>query len=118
MYAIIRTGGKQYRVSKDDILAVEHLTAEVGATLNFDDVLLIGETDKAPSIGTPTLANASVAAEVLEQARDDKVRIIKFHRRKNYRRTKGHRQALTIVKITDIMAKTTSPKTASTGKGD
>ena len=105
MYAVIRTGGKQYRVSKDDVIEIERLEGKVGDKVKFDDVLMLGEDGKAPKIGAPTVSGASVVAEVVEQSRADKVTVIKFKRRKNYHRTKGHRQHQTVLKITDIAAK-------------
>ena len=105
MYAVIRTGGKQYRVSKDDVIEIERLEGKVGDKVKFDDVLLLGENGKAPKIGAPTVSGASVVAEVVEQTRADKVTVIKFKRRKNYYRTKGHRQHHTVLKITGIAAK-------------
>ena len=108
MYAVIRTGGKQYRVSKDDVIEIERLEGKIGDTVKFDEVLLLGEDGKAPKIGAPTVSGASVVAKVVEQTRADKVTVIKFKRRKNYHRTKGHRQHQTILKITDIAAKAAS----------
>lgn len=101
MYAVIKTGGKQYRVQKDDILEVELLDAKKGDTVTLDEVLLVGSEGNA-KIGTPTVAGASVKAEVVDQIRGDKVIVFKKKRRQNYRRKNGHRQSLTVVKITDI----------------
>jgi len=101
MYAVIRTGGKQYRVAKDDVVFVEKLAGEPGSTVTLDDILMIGEGADAKT-GTPILAGASVTATVLEQKLDDKVLIFKKKRRHNYRRKNGHRQALTVLRITDI----------------
>ena len=112
MYAVIRTGGKQYRVSKDDVIAVERLEGKAGETIKFDDILMIGEAGKEPKIGVPTVAGASVSAEVLGQDRADKIIVVKFKRRKNYHRTKGHQQHQTVLKITDISAKTVAKKAA------
>ncbi|MBE8190615.1 MAG: 50S ribosomal protein L21 [Alphaproteobacteria bacterium] len=111
-YAVIRTGGKQYRVAKDDVIAVERIPAENGAKINFDEVLLVGEEGKAPKIGAPVVAGAKVIGEVLDQAKGDKVDVIKFRRRKNYRRVKGHRQDQTWVKITNITTKQAAKKAA------
>ena len=102
MFAVIKTGGKQYRVAADDKITIEKLPAEAGATVTFEEVLMVGDGDKA-TIGTPLVAGASVAGEVVEQTRGDKVRIFKKKRRKHYRRSGGHRQQLTVVKITDIL---------------
>ena len=112
MYAVIRTGGKQYRVSKDDVIEIERLEGKVGDKVKFDEVLLLGEDGKAPKIGAPTVSGASVVAEVVEQSRADKVTVIKFKRRKNYHRTKGHRQHHTVLKITGIAAKAAAIRTA------
>ena len=102
MFAVIKTGGKQYRVAADDLLKVEKISGEAGDTVTFDTVLMLGgETDTV--IGTPTVEGASVAAEVVEQARNRKIIIFKKKRRQNYRRKKGHRQEVTLVKITEIL---------------
>jgi len=101
MYAVIRTGGKQYRVAKDDVVFVEKLDAAAGASVTLDDVLAVGE-GKDIKTGTPRLAGASVTATVLEQKLDDKVLIFKKKRRHNYRRKNGHRQPLTVLRITAI----------------
>ena len=112
MYAVIRTGGKQYRVSKDDVIAIEKLDGKAGDKIKFDEVLMLGEAGKEPKIGEPVVQGASVTAEVLDQARADKITVIKFRRRKNYHRTKGHRQHETVLKITDISAKAAAEKAA------
>ena len=112
MYAVIRTGGKQYRVAKDDIVAIEKLDGKAGDKVKFDEVLLLGEAGKEPKIGEPLVSGASVTAEVLDQARADKITVIKFRRRKNYHRTKGHRQSETVLKITNISAKAAAKKAA------
>jgi len=102
MYAVIKTGGKQYRVSEGQTLRVEKLPGSAGDKLTFSDVLLVaGESAK---IGQPLVAGASVAAEIIAQDRAKKVIIFKFRRRKNYRRKTGHRQPYTEVKITGITA--------------
>lgn len=103
MYAVIRTGGKQYKVTKDNTLRVEKLAADKGAKVNLDQVLMVFSEGKT-SIGEPTVKGASVTAEIVEHIRDDKVLVFKKRRRKNYRRTKGHRQDLTVIRITDIKA--------------
>lgn len=102
MYAVIATGGKQYRVSEGAVLRVEKLDAEEGASVEFDQVLLVGDGDKV-SIGKPYLEGGKVQATVMAQGKARKVEIVKFRRRKNYRRTKGHRQQFTQVKITGIV---------------
>jgi large subunit ribosomal protein L21 len=100
MYAVIKTGGKQYRVAKNDVIKVERLDGEAGASIVFSEVLMLGGDD--PVVGAPRVAGATVTATVLEQAKGDKVIIFKKRRRKNYRRRNGHRQLLTVVRIADI----------------
>lgn len=112
MYAVIRTGGKQYRVAKDDIIAIEKLDGKAGDKVKFDEVLMLGEAGKEPKIGAPLVSGASVTAEVVDQAKADKITVIKFRRRKNYHRTKGHRQHETVLKITGISAKAAAKKAA------
>jgi large subunit ribosomal protein L21 len=102
-YAIIQTGGKQYRVSEGDVLSVEKLDVETGKETTFSDVLLVVNGDKV-NLGTPLVSGASVKAEVVEQYKDDKVIAFKFKRRKGYHRTVGHRRQLTELKITKISA--------------
>ena len=104
MFAVIKTGGKQYKVAKDDIIIVEKLDAETGKEVSFDDVLMCGSGDKV-TVGEPLVAGAKVSGEVLEQRKGDKVVVLKNKRRQTYRRKKGHRQNETVVKITDIKAK-------------
>ena len=99
MFAVIRTGGKQYTVKSGDVIDVEKLEGKAGDKVEFAEVLMAGS-----KVGAPTLAGAKVAGEIVEQFRDDKVLIFKKKRRHNYRRRKGHRQYLTAVKITDIKA--------------
>ena len=101
MYAVIKTGGKQYRVREGDTLRVEKLAAEAGAKVQFDQVLMVGEGDQV-KIGAPFLAGSQVSATVIAQGRADKIKIVKFKRRKNYLRQTGHRQAFTEVEITKI----------------
>ena len=103
MYAVIQTGGKQYKVAKDEVVTIEKLTAEAGATVEFTQVLAVGEGAGA-RFGTPNVAGAKVVATVVKQTRGDKVIVFKKRRRKNSRRKNGHRQDLTVVKITDIVA--------------
>ena len=103
MYAVVKTGGKQYRVAKDDTILVEKLDAEEGQKVTLSDVMLLGEGDKV-TVGTPVVANASVEAQVVSQTRGPKIIIFRRKRRKNHRRTQGHRQDLTLLKITDILA--------------
>jgi large subunit ribosomal protein L21 len=99
MFAVIKTGGKQYRVVSGDVIKVEKLEGEAGATIALDQVLMLGDT-----IGTPLVAGATVSAEVIAQDRGPKVIIFKKKRRQNYRRKNGHRQDLTVLRITDISA--------------
>lgn len=99
MFAVIRTGGKQYKVQKDDTIKVEKLDAKAGDKVNLDEVLFVDG-----KIGAPLVKGAKVVAEVLEQARAPKVTIFKKKRRQNYRRKKGHRQPLTVLRIKDIKA--------------
>ena len=103
MFAVIRTGGKQYKVATDDVIAVEKLDGEPGATIEFGDVLMIGD-GAVVSTGTPLLAGASVSAELVTQRRADKIIVFKKKRRHNYRRKNGHRQYQTVLRITEIRA--------------
>ncbi|MFA7275185.1 MAG: 50S ribosomal protein L21 [Pseudobdellovibrionaceae bacterium] len=103
MFAVIRTGGKQYKVAPDTYLQVEKLDAEVGSKITLSEVLMIVDGDKT-TVGAPVVAGATVTAEILEQGRGEKVIIFKKRRRQNYRRKNGHRQMLTTIKITDIKA--------------
>ena len=110
MYAVVKTGGKQYRVTKDDTILVEKLDADEGQTVTLSDVMLLGDGDKV-TVGNPVVADASVEAQVVSQTRGPKIIIFRRKRRKNHRRTQGHRQDLTLLKITDI---NTSGKKAAT----
>lgn len=101
MYAVIKTGGKQYRVAAGLKLNVETLAAEVGSVFTFTEVLMAGEGESV-QIGAPTLTGVSVKAEVMAHGRGDKIRIIKHRRRKHYHKEQGHRQNYTAVKITEI----------------
>lgn len=103
MFAVIKTGGKQYTVHENDILWVEKLEAEPGASIDLDEVLMVSDGKKV-TVGKPTIAGAKVQATVVEQMRDRKVIIFKKNRRHNYRRKKGHRQCLTVLKIGKIVA--------------
>jgi large subunit ribosomal protein L21 len=102
MYAVIKTGGKQYRVSEGQKLRVEKLTGNVGDKVTLGEVLLLG--GDAPKIGQPLVKGASVGAEIVAQDRGKKLVVFKFRRRKNYRRKTGHRQQYTVLKITGISA--------------
>ena len=103
MYAVVKTGGKQYRVSEGDRLKVESLTAEAGEQVQLAEVLLVGSGESV-TVGAPTVANASVNAKVITHGRGDKVRIVKFRRRKHHRKQAGHRQNYTELEITGINA--------------
>lgn len=103
MFAVIKSGGKQYRVSQGDKLRVETLDAEEGASINLDQVLMVGEGDKV-TVGAPLVSGAAVSAKVLTHGRGKKIDIVKFRRRKHYRRQMGHRQNYTEVEITGISA--------------
>ncbi|MEM6300332.1 MAG: 50S ribosomal protein L21 [Pseudomonadota bacterium] len=102
MYAVIESGGKQHRVSEGELLKLEKLEAETGATIEFDRVLLVGGDDL--KVGTPILDGAKVTAEVVDHGRHSKIKIVKFHRRKHHRKETGHRQWFTQVRITGISA--------------
>ncbi len=102
MYAVIKTGGKQYRVEAGAQLRVEALPLEVGASLSFAEVLLVGQGE-AVKVGAPFVAGASVKATVVSQGRGDKVKIFKLRRRKHFQKTQGHRQSYTEVRIDDIV---------------
>jgi large subunit ribosomal protein L21 len=121
MYALVKTGGKQYRVAKDDTILVERIAADEGAQVILDDVVMLGDGDKV-TIGTPTVAGAAVSATVMRQTRGPKIIIFRRKRRKNHRRTQGHRQDLTLLRITDIaedakkLAKPAAPKPAASKK--
>ena len=103
MYAVIKTGGKQYRVSEGSVLRVEKLDGAAGDKIEFDSVLLVGEGEDV-KVGTPFVEGSKVEATVQSQGRPRKVDVIKFKRRKNYKRTHGHRQAYTEIRVTGISA--------------
>ncbi|PIZ05132.1 MAG: 50S ribosomal protein L21 [Gammaproteobacteria bacterium CG_4_10_14_0_8_um_filter_38_16] len=103
MYAIIETGGKQYRVAEGQTLKIEKLEAETGHTIDFDRVLMVGEGEQV-RFGAPVLDGVKVTAEVVKHGRADKIRIIKFRRRKHHMKRQGHRQYFTQVKITKVQA--------------
>ena len=102
MYAVIKSGGKQYRVESGAKLRVEAITAEIGAAVSFDQVLLVGAGD-AVKVGAPLVSGAAVKATVLSHGRGDKVKIFKMRRRKHYQKTQGHRQSYTELRIDDIV---------------
>jgi large subunit ribosomal protein L21 len=103
MFAVIRTGGKQYKVAKDDVIAVEKLAGEPGATIEFGEVLMVGDGAEVAT-GTPHVPGALVSAELVEHRRADKIIVFKKKRRHNYRRKNGHRQHQTVLRITEIKA--------------
>jgi large subunit ribosomal protein L21 len=104
MYAVIKTGGKQYRVQEGDVMKFEQLQAEVGSSIHFSEVLMLADGDKI-TCGKPFIAKAVVHAEVMEHGRHKKIKIIKFRRRKHHMKQMGHRQNYTQVKITAISSK-------------
>ncbi len=104
MYAVIKTGGKQYRVAQGDRLRVEKLPGEVGDTVTFGEVLLVGEGEGV-TIGRPLISGAKVLAKITAQDRAKKIIVFKFRRRKNYRRKNGHRQPFTALEVTSISGK-------------
>ena len=103
MYAIVKAGGKQYRVAPGETIYVERLEAAVGGKVTLDDVLLVG-SEAGIQVGAPRIETASVVGTVLEQGRDHKIRVFKFKKRKHYRRTRGHRQSFTALRIDAINA--------------
>jgi len=109
MFAVIKTGGKQYKVAKDDVIVVEKLNGEAGEVVAFDSVLMVGEGADTKA-GAPFIEGVCVAGEVIEQTRGDKILVFKKKRRQNYRRTAGHRQDLTVVRITDILTDGKKPE--------
>jgi len=108
MFAVIKSGGKQYKVAPNDILRVEKLDAAPGEIITLDSVLMVGAGDDL-NVGTPLVAGAAVAAEVIEQARAPKIIVFKKERRKNHRRRKGHRQQLTVLRVTEILTDGQAP---------
>lgn len=104
MFAVVKTGGKQYRVAKDDVLKVEKLDGEKGEKILLTDVLLISDGD-TQTVGSPAIEGAAIEAEVIDQGRAKKIIVFKKKRRQNYRRKAGHRQDITILRVTDIIAK-------------
>lgn len=103
MYAVVKTGGKQYKVKAGEILRVEKIEGEVGSPLTFDSVLMVSDGDNL-TLGQPEVDNASVSAHIVEQGRGQKIIVFKYKRRKRFRRTQGHRQHFTAVKIDTINA--------------
>ena len=125
MFAVIKTGGKQYRVAEGQTLSVERLPGEAGDSVALDQVLMVGNGEST-TVGTPLVAGATVAAEILEQGRGPKVIVFKKKRRKGYRRRNGHRQDLTLLQVTEILTdgkapsgkKATKPKAAEPKKAE
>ncbi len=115
MFAVIKTGGKQYRVAKNDLLTVERLAGEAGGTVDLDSVLMIGGGDTT-RMGAPHVEGARVSAEIVEQARSKKITVFKKKRRKHYRLTAGHRQDLTVLRINDILVDGASVATEAAPK--
>ena len=101
MYAVVKTGGKEYRISQGDLIRVEKMEGKVGDQVTMKDILMISDEDKV-QVGNPFLTNAVITGEIVQQVRGKKVLIYKMKRRKNYRRTKGHRQTYTYVRVNDI----------------
>ena len=108
MFAVIKTGGKQYRVAADDVLEVAKVKGDPGEVIQFGEVLLVG--GEPVTLGAPTVAGASVAAEVLEQGRGPKIIAFKKRRRKNSRRKRGHRQEFTRIRVTEILTDGATPE--------
>jgi large subunit ribosomal protein L21 len=102
MLAVIKTGGKQYLVKKDDVLSIEKIGKEIGQAISFDEVLLLIDDNKKVELGTPYLKNAKVMAEVLEEGKGKKVLVVKYKPKVRYHKKRGHRQFYTKIKITDI----------------
>ena len=114
MFAVIKTGGKQYRVAADDVLQVEKVAGNPGDIIEFGEVLVVG--GDTPTLGTPTVAGATVAGEMIEQGRGPKVIAFKKRRRKNSRRKRGHRQEFTLVRITEILTDGKKPSKTAAAK--
>lgn len=108
MYAVVKTGGKQYRVAKDDLITIERLMGDAGDTITLGEVLMLADGDNV-TVGAPFIDGAAVAGEIVEQSRAKKVIIFKKRRRQNYRRKKGHRQHQTVLRVTDILTSGAKP---------
>jgi large subunit ribosomal protein L21 len=108
MFAIVKTGGKQYRVSPGDQIVVERITGEIGSEISLEQVLALGDAD-ATAIGKPILSHVAVRAKIVQQPRGTKVIVVKKKRRKNYRRKHGHRQELTVLRIQGISREAAQP---------
>ena len=114
MFAVIKTGGKQYRVAAEDVIKIDKIQGEPGEVVQFAEVLLLGGENV--SLGAPTVQGASVAAEVVEQGRGPKIIAFKKRRRKNSRRKRGHRQEFTVVRVTEILTDGSTPNRTSSGR--
>ena len=120
MFAVVKTGAKQYKVAAGDVIKVEKLDGEAGATITLDHVLMVGD-DKGVEVGSPMISGTVVTAEILEQSRAAKIIIFKKKRRQNYRRKNGHRQEQTVLRILEIgkaTAKKAAPKKAAPAKAE
>ncbi|MBS27892.1 MAG: 50S ribosomal protein L21 [Alphaproteobacteria bacterium] len=115
MYAVIQTGGKQYRVANGDVITVEKLEGEAGSKLALSPVLMLND-GKATQVGTPVVEGAAVTAEVVEQTRGKKIVVFKKKRRKGYRKTQGHRQDLTVLRVLDVTGKAKAPTKKAAAK--
>ncbi|MCF8067695.1 MAG: 50S ribosomal protein L21 [Desulfobacterales bacterium] len=104
MYAVIKTGGKQYKVQEGDVLRIEKIAGDVGSAVTFDNVLMFSDGENEAKLGSPVLEDAAVQAQIMEQGKAKKILVFKYKRRKRYRRTQGHRQQYTAVKIGEIKA--------------
>ena len=104
MFAVLKTGGKQYKVAQGDVIQVEKLDGNVGDKVTLDQILMVGEEDKI-DVGAPILDGSTVTCEIIDQTKGAKILVFKKKRRKKYRRTNGHRQLITFLKITDISKK-------------
>jgi large subunit ribosomal protein L21 len=116
MFAVIRTGGKQYRVAAEDVIQVDKVKGDPGEIVQFGEVLLLG--GEGVTLGAPTIPGASVAAEVLEQGRGSKIIVFKKRRRKNSRRKRGHRQEFTLIRITEILTDGAQPSKTARPKAE
>ncbi len=116
MFAVIKTGGKQYRVAASDTIEIEKLAGAAGDSISFGEVLLVGGGDAAASVGAPLVAGATVAGEIVEQKRGPKVIAFKKRRRQNSKRKRGHRQELTLVRITEILTDGAKPSKKAEAK--
>lgn len=115
MYAVVKTGGKQFRVSADDVIKVEKLVGDAGDIVTLESVLMVGGNGST-EIGAPLVDGASVSAEILEQGRDKKITVFKKRRRQNYRRKKGHRQPMTVLKVREILTGGAKPSAKAAAK--